>query len=160
EAYCDNWIAQRGLELLEQTPREKPWHLVVNFTGPHAPMDITREMSEWYKDVEFPQPRMSDAERQEATRRFSDETHQSLRRNYSAMVENIDRWVGRYTAALESRGELDHTLIVFASDHGELLGDHGLWAKSSPYHPSVSVPFIACGPGVQRGITSDALVTT
>jgi arylsulfatase A-like enzyme len=44
DAYCDNWVAQNGLKLLRQAPRGKPWHLVVNFTGPHEPLDITGSM--------------------------------------------------------------------------------------------------------------------
>jgi choline-sulfatase len=46
--------------------------------------------------------------------------------------------------------------VVFSSDHGEMLGDHGLWGKSLPFHPSVSVPLVAAGPGVTPGLRSDA----
>jgi arylsulfatase A-like enzyme len=74
------------------------------------------------------------------------------------MVENIDRWVGLYVDELKRRGELDNTIIVFSSDHGEMLGDHDRWGKNVPYDPSLCVPLIVAGPGVKhRG--SDALVS-
>lgn len=81
------------------------------------------------------------------------------RRNYSAMVENIDRWVGTYLDKLEKRGEPSNTLIVFSSDHGEMLGDRDEWGKSKPWHPSASVPLIISGPGVQQGIQNDQPMT-
>ena len=75
------------------------------------------------------------------------------------MVENIDRCVGLYLDLLEERGEMDNTLIVFSSDHGEMLGDHNAWGKGKPLHPSASVPLVISGPGVQQGITLDLPTT-
>ena len=70
------------------------------------------------------------------------------------MIENIDRWIGLYLEVLEKRGDLSNTLIVFSSDHGEMLGDHGRWGKGDPYHPSVSVPLVVSGPKVEQQIVS------
>lgn len=154
EAYCDNWIACNGLALMEQFPADSPWHLVVNFAGPHEPMDVTERIHEWYRGdnpVEFPPPAANDDA-------LDADMHTEIRRNYAAMIENIDRWVGEYLDRLEERNELEDTLIVFASDHGELLGDHGHWGKHSPYRPSVRVPLIVNGPGVTQSGPSDALV--
>ncbi len=78
------------------------------------------------------------------------EHHLRIRQNYAAMLENIDGWTGKYLDMLEQRGELDSTLIVYASDHGEMLGDHGRWGKSVPFHPSANVPLYVAGPGVRR----------
>ena len=75
------------------------------------------------------------------------------------MCENIDRGIGLYLEKLASMGELENTIIVFSSDHGEMLGDHGRWGKSVPYHPSASVPMIVAGPGIRRGAASAALVS-
>ncbi len=151
-AYCDNWIAANGLRLLHQSPPEKPWHLVVNFAGPHNPMDVTKTMQAWYRDVEFPQPNRNT--------QFTKEDHINIRRNYSAMVENIDFWLGVYIEELKRSGEYENTLIVYSSDHGEMLGDHDLWGKQKPYQPSASVPLVASGPDIARGLVSDAPVTT
>ena len=59
----------------------------------------------------------------------------------------------------EKRGESGNTIVVFSSDHGEMLGDHDRWAKQVPYRQSVGVPLLAMGPGVRSGTTSDALVS-
>ena len=152
DAYCDNWIARNGLELMRHFPQGKPWFLAVNFAGPHNPEDVTRDMWERWRDVKFPPPNGTDG--------YSLEVNNDIRRNYSAMVENIDRWVGVYLDELAKRGELENTLVVYSSDHGEMLGDHGLWGKMVPYQPSVGVPLIVAGPGVKQNMVSDALVST
>jgi arylsulfatase len=152
EAYCDNWVANNGLELMKQFPRGKPWYLAVNFTGPHNPEDITPRMERLVRGRAFPQPNGCTV--------CSPETQVLIRENYTAMVENIDRWVGIYLDRLRERGELDNTLVVFCSDHGEMLGDHNAWGKTLPYQPSVSVPLILAGPGVKKLGSSQALVST
>ncbi|MFB3828659.1 MAG: sulfatase [Bryobacteraceae bacterium] len=151
EAYCDNWLAQNGIDLLRAAPKGKPWHLTVNFTGPHEPMDITRSMEARCRGRDFPQPN--------GNTEFPPEKHVAIRQNYAAMIENIDRWVGIYVEELRKRGELENTLIAFSSDHGEMLGDHNAWGKSVPWQPSIGVPLIVAGPGVKSAV-SDALVST
>ncbi|MBT3265840.1 sulfatase-like hydrolase/transferase [Candidatus Poribacteria bacterium] len=143
EDYCDNWIGRNGLNLLDAAPSGTPWFLQVNFAGPHNPWDITAGMRHLYAGIQFPPPTPCAAGDARA--------HQEVRRNYAAMVENIDTWVGRYVTELERRGELDNTVIVFSSDHGEMLGERGRWGKSAPYQPSVGVPLIVAGPGVAPG---------
>ena len=60
---------------------------------------------------------------------------------------------------VEERGELDNTIVVYSSDHGEMLGDHGRWGKSVWYTPSTGVPMIVSGPGIRQNLRSDALVS-
>ena len=155
--YGDNWIASNGLSLLERAPKGSPWLLYVNFAGPHPPMDITTSMERRYRGPDrvidgFPQPH-------DYRGTIVPEHHLRIRQNYAAMIENIDRWVGVYLDTLERRGELDNTIIVYSSDHGEMLGDHGRWGKSVPFHPSANVPLYVAGPGVRAGHRSDALVS-
>jgi len=152
EAYCDNWVAMNGLKLMEEFPKDKPWFLQVNFTGPHTPLDITKRMESLCRGIDFPQPNKCS--------KFSPEQHVAIRQNYSAMVENIDRWVGIYLEELEKRGELNNTLIVYSSDHGEMLWDQNMTGKSKPYQASVGVPLIVWGPGVQKHTVSDIPTTT
>ncbi|MGC8861305.1 MAG: sulfatase family protein [Armatimonadota bacterium] len=152
DAYCDNWIGRNGIELIRNVPEGKPWFLQVNFTGPHPPWDITENMTRLYKGVDFPQPYHG--------RRLSPEQNLAVRRNYSAMITNIDRWLGIYIEELRKRGELDNTLIIYSSDHGEMLNDHGLWGKAVPYQPSVGVPLVIAGPGVQKNMINSSLVST
>ena len=157
EHYLDNFTARTGLDLLERAPEGKPWFLVVNFNGPHPPMDITRRMERQYRGPDrvidaFPQPH-------DYSGPFPEGQHVSIRQNYSAMVENIDGWLGTYQDRLAERGELENTVVVYSSDHGEMLGDHGLWGKSVPYQASAGVPLIMAGPGIVIGERSTALVS-
>ena len=157
EHYLDNFTARTGLDLLGRAPDDRPWFLVVNFNGPHPPMDITRRMERQYRGPDrvidnFPQPH-------DYSGPFPREQHVRIRQNYAAMVENIDRWLGTYQDRLRERGELDSTVVVYSSDHGEMLGDRGLWGKSLPFRASVGVPLTVAGPGISRGVRSDALVS-
>jgi arylsulfatase A-like enzyme len=123
---------------------------VVNFAGPHGPFDVTRTMRSRWEDVEIPPPVDNPDDEGGLV---------SMRRqNYAAMIENIDWHIGSMIAVLRERGELDDTIIVYASDHGEMLGDHGKWGKCLWYTPSASVPLIIAGPGIPPGRVSDALV--
>lgn len=147
-AYCDNYVGRQSIDLLRDAPDDQPWFLQVNFVGPHNPWDVTEEMHSWYRDpdVTFPDPVTPAGE-------LSAEEHQAVRRNYAAMVENIDQWLGDFLDVVDERGESDETIFVFASDHGEMLGDHGYWYKQRPYHASTGVPFVVTGPGVApRGV--------
>ena len=152
DAYCDNWIAGQGLELLRRTPEGKPWFLQVNFNGPHDPWDITERMeAECRQWMGFPRPIGQDGD---------EAGHEAVRQNYSAMVANIDRWVGVFLEELRSRGELDNTLVIYSSDHGEMLGDHGAWGKGRAWQQSVGVPLIVAGLGVREGVVLDGPATT
>jgi arylsulfatase A-like enzyme len=144
DAYCDNWVGNNGLKLMGNFQKGKPWFLQVNFTGPHEPMDITESMLEKMQDAgEYPLPR--------GNSQLSKDQHKAIRRNYSAMVENIDSLVGLFINKIRERGELENTLIVYSSDHGEMLGDRGLWGKKVAYQPSAGVPLIIKGPGIREG---------
>lgn len=144
EAYCDNWIAENAKALLKQAPRNQPWHLVVNFTGPHNPMDITASMED--RSRQYPKPNQSTE--------FDASTHNRIRQNYSVMCENIDSRIGEIIDEVRKRGELANTLIVFSSDHGEMLGDHNRWGKHVPYQASAGIPLIVAGLDTKRGATN------
>jgi arylsulfatase A-like enzyme len=151
DAYCDNWVAANGMRCLKEFPQDRPWHLVVNFVGPHLPFDVTAGMRSRWKDVNLSEPINSNDP--------DTESILARRQNYAAMIENIDDHVGRMIELVAQRGETDNTIIVYASDHGEMLGDHGRWGKSVWYTPSSGVPLIVSGPGIRSGVQSDALVS-
>jgi hypothetical protein len=151
DAYCDNWLSENGLNILRNFSVNQPWHLVVNFTGPHDPMEVTQSMRERWEQVDFP------SAHQNTTMENADLLRN--RQNYAAMIENIDRQVGRFLDLVIERGELDHTLVVYASDHGEMLGDHNRWGKGTWFSPSTCIPLIVCGPRMLNGVASNALVS-
>jgi len=153
-AYCDNWLAERGKTFLRTTfPKDQPWHLVVNFAGPHNPMDVTASMRARWEHVAFPSPRESCQEE------YSLEDHQRIRQNYAAMIENIDRIAGEMVSIVKERGEMDNTMVVYSSDHGEMLGDFGLWGKGTPHDAACRIPLIVAGPGVKERQVSRGLVS-
>ena len=163
EAFEDAYIGRRASEWIETIPDDFPWHLFVSFVGPHDPFDPPAEYAERYRAAGMPsaiedsmdgKPSWVNARRLDMT---PDEiTH--TRRQYCGAIELIDDQVGLILAALERRGMRENTYIFFASDHGEMLGDHGLYTKSLPYEPALRVPLIATGPGIRSWQVSDALV--
>ncbi len=151
-AYADNWIASNGLKLIRSVPKGRPWFIQINFNGPHPPMDITKSMYELWKDKKFPLPR--------AAGNGKKETIEKKRRNYGAMIYNIDSWLKVFQKELIKRNEMENTVIVYCSDHGEMLYQRGLTGKSKPYHPSVCVPLVISGPGIRKNISCKDPVET
>jgi len=103
-------------------------------------------------DVDFPPPHSNDEPDRAGLLRN--------RQNYAAMIENIDRWLGSYLAKLEERGELDNTIVVYSSDHGEMLGDHGIYLKGPFFYDcAIRVPLIVSWPGaIEGGRRSESLI--
>ncbi|MGL1890626.1 MAG: sulfatase-like hydrolase/transferase [Spirochaetaceae bacterium] len=150
DEYCDNWVTNNAIKLIDRAPKKKPLFLQVNFTGPHDPFDITDKMSTWYKDVEFPKP----------FGEFNpDINHNNIRQNYAAMMENIDNNVKKILDHPRIKDELDNTIIVFSSDHGDMLGDHGVYEKHLPYNGSTHVPMFISGKDISKGQNIEAPIS-
>ena len=132
EDYCDNWITGHGQDMIRDFPVDKPWFLQVNFACPHDPWDVTVSMKEQYKNRTYPP----------AAEHTLAEDNNGIRQNYAAMLENIDRNVGLLIDAVQARGDLENTIIIYSSDHGELLGDHNQYGKSKPEQGSIHVPLV------------------
>ncbi len=145
----DDYCGERACGLLRSFPRNAPWFLQISWGSAHPPFDAAEELVERYRGVDFSLPVDSPDD-------VTD--HQAVRRQYAAMIEGMDEWIGRVLAEVEGRGELDNTMVVFTADHGEMLGDHNCWNKGQPLDPSVHVPLVVSGPGVRCGERSDALV--
>ena len=162
--------------------RARPFFLFASFPDPHHPFDPPRALAEKHQARTLPPP-IGDAGDLETRpphylAHFRGGWHRrgpvpeehpagpdavtvhNRRANTFAMVELIDRGVGMILDALEETGLRDDTLVIFTSDHGELLGDHGLWYKGPFYYEGLlGVPLLVSGPGVEPGVT-DALVST
>ncbi len=132
ELYADNWIGSRACTLIRNAPKDKPWFIQVNFSGPHDPWDVTEEMREAVKDRDLPA----------AAACTRPEQNKDIRRNYAAMIENIDSLIGDILDTLDETGIRNNTVVIYTSDHGEMMGDHDLYGKSKPEEGSVHIPLV------------------
>lgn len=134
----------------------------MSFVGPHDPFDPPTEWADRFRNVELPGAIPAGAAGKPGTVaaspwRMSEAQIAAARRQYTAAVGLIDAQVGEILAAVEERGFGASTIVVITSDHGEMLGDHGLFQKSVPYESAMRVPLVVAGPGVAPGV-SDALI--
>ncbi|MEJ5945970.1 sulfatase-like hydrolase/transferase [Pseudokineococcus basanitobsidens] len=161
-------------------PTGQPFFLQVGFPGPHPPYDPTPGVLERYADRDVPMPHRTPEDLaaqpralQELRRQHEDNDHDAVvhledpseeqmrrqRRHYLANVTMLDEQVGLLRAELERLGVLDDTVVVFTSDHGDCLNDHGHSQKWTMYDPSVRVPALVRGPGVVAGQEVDGLTS-
>lgn len=163
DAFEDSYIGTRAADWIEKVPDDFPWHLFVSFAGPHDPFDPPTEYAERYRGAEMPEPIPPQPQGKPnayaAKQKGLEPAEIAVtRRQYCAAIELIDHQVGLMLDALEQRGQLDSTLIVFASDHGEMLGDHGQYTKNVAYESALHVPLLIAGPGIPNGKVSGTLV--
>ncbi|MEM0945415.1 MAG: sulfatase-like hydrolase/transferase, partial [Pseudomonadota bacterium] len=154
-AATEAWLAARG---------PAPWCAFVSLVSPHFPLTAPAEFYGMYDPAEMPLPiaydpeaRANHPEIKHLTGLFDYDIHfdqQKLREAkaaYFGLTSFMDHCVGRVLAALEASGQADETLVLYTSDHGEMLGDHGLWTKQVMYEASAGVPMILAGPGIAAG---------
>jgi len=143
-------------------PPETPLLLMVSLQQPHFPLLADRDLYDYYHDrvpVFTGQPR-PDLAALNVGRIGEDDgiREEDIRRAtaaYYAMVEKTDERLGRVVRALEETGQdLDDWIVVFASDHGDMLGQHGLWEKRKFYDGSARVPLFFRAPGLAPGINT------
>ena len=123
--------------------REKPFSLFVSYNPPHMPFDeVPPQYLELYADLTSEQllnrPNVKPDSRGQAIEHV---------RNYFAAISGIDEQFGRILQALDEAGLKENTIVIFTSDHGEMMGSHGLMGKSVWYDESFLVPFIIRWPG-------------
>lgn len=163
EAFEDAFIGRKATEWIRDVPETHPWMMFVNFVGPHSPFDPPTEYADRYRKAEMPDvvPTVMDGKPEWVRQRdhgFDREAVVAAQRQYCGAIEAIDDQVGEMLDALAERGMMDNTYIIFSSDHGEMLGDFGLYAKFVAYEGSLRVPLVVSGPGIEGGRVVDALV--
>ncbi len=164
------WATDRAIEFVTQD-RSGPWMLSVNVYDPHPPFIPPRSYADRFDRDRMPGPYFRDSDLASQARlaeidfqtlsahpdTFDGQRVQAL---YYAMIAQVDDQLGRLLDCLDATGQRDDTLVIFTSDHGESLGDHGLLYKGCRFYEGlVRVPLIFRWPGhVQAGVKSDALV--
>jgi arylsulfatase A-like enzyme len=152
-----HWTVDRSIDFLETRDPTRPFFLWTSFAKPHPPFDPCRNYWELYRDAEVPAPVHGDwsadatsipAGLLEPTLklnmlpRLSEAQIRDARRAYYACITQIDYNLGILLARLREMDLFRRTLILFTSDHGEMLGDHHLGAKTIPHEGSARVPLI------------------
>nr|WP_325302088.1 sulfatase-like hydrolase/transferase [uncultured Dysosmobacter sp.] len=174
EEYYDVYVGREGRSYLESYTGDAPWFCHVSFGGPHEPWDTPKPYADLYDGQDMPEPlpiveeSAEDRPRGEYDRlmakekvRCDREMAAKLRADYSGSVTLIDEQIGGLFQAIRDRGEWDHTVVLFVSDHEEMNGDHGLVHKRSFFRPAINIPLILRTPETAKhgGAFSDALVS-
>ncbi len=150
----------------------KPWCYYVGFTAPHPAFVAGRRYWEAYPLNEVDLPVIPDRYLENQHLMFQELRHfkriatpiperriREARAGYYGLVTELDDHIGRIWQALDDSGELDRTIFVYTSDHGEALGDHGLWLKNNLLDPAARVPLVMVGPGIPQGRRIDRVAS-
>ncbi len=163
--------AEQKLYDLSRGKEQRPWALTVSFTHPHDPYVARREFWDLYEDCEHLMPEVGpipyddqDAHSQrilDANDRknfdISDADIRRSRRAYFANISYLDQKVGGILDVLERTQQ--EAIVVFVSDHGDMLGERGMWFKMSFLEGSARVPLMICAPGMEPGLITDPVST-
>ncbi|MBC6439221.1 MAG: sulfatase-like hydrolase/transferase [Rhodospirillales bacterium] len=163
ELSCD-WLTDVAPKL------DQPWTLFCSFVAPHHPIVAPNEFYDLHDRDRIDMARLrAEGERPDHPvidvlrivwnydDHVRDEEHiREIRLSYYGYVSFLDHNIGRVLDALEASGQAENTLIIYTSDHGEMLGNHGMWAKMNMYEESSAIPLIAAGPGIPSGARCDA----
>ena len=155
---CD-WLNNK-----RNTGGDKSWTLFVSWLRPHYPLTCPPGFYDLYPIDKMGKARFTEPQRQpkhpvvQTIRRnfnydsyFTPETRQIARASYYGLCSFLDYQVGQVITALEASGQLDNTLVIYTSDHGDHNGDRGLWTKMTLYDESTAVPMIIAGPKIPKG---------
>ncbi len=161
------WLIDRGRDRAHGS--EVPFCMVASFIHPHDPYVAQPEWWDLYDDddVDMPEFTLSPEDQDPFSRRVMDGieasyvplTHEEVRRARRAYLANVsffDSQVGKIVKTLKDIGELDNTIVIVTADHGDMLGERGLWYKMNFFEYSARVPLIMSGPGVAKGRAPNA----
>jgi choline-sulfatase len=148
---------------------ERPFAMLVSFTHPHDPYAARKTYWDLYRDEDIDLPSVSKMHRSALdphSQRLYDVSAmddytvteadiRAARHGYYANISYVDDLIGQLLDTLKTTGQIDNTVILFTSDHGDFLGERGLWYKMSYLEPSAHIPLIIWGRGVKKGRIAD-----
>ena len=164
-------VSDKAKEFLSEEKDNQPWACFVSVIEPHDPFISTKKFYDMYENIELNLPKsfnddFSDKPNiykrgQKVFENMTKQDHIESIRNYYAMITEIDYEYGKIVDLLEEKGELDNTIIIFTSDHGEALSSHGIYAKNlAAFEEIYRIPMIISGPGIKKDKLSDDLVSS
>ena len=170
ELHQTTWASEMAIEFITR-PRQAPWLLSVNIYDPHPPFIPPRTYADRFDPDDMPGPHfresdliqqgaLKDIDFQGEAKRPEERDARTIQALYYAMIAQIDDQFARIVDVLEETGQRENTVIVFTTDHGEALGDHGLLEKGCRFYEGlVRVPLVFSFPGrFVSDLRSDALV--
>ncbi len=154
------WIGDKSIEFIEEnSTAENPWMMFSSFIHPHPPFTPPKPWHKLYRGPKMPLPKVPDdsekmytyINRHQNRYKYRDQgidknLVRGIKAFYYATISFVDYQVGRILESLEKSGQLDNTLIIFTSDHGEYLGDYNCFGKRSMHDASSKVPMIVRNP--------------
>ena len=152
------WVTDRAIDFLRRRDREMPFFLTLSYVRPHPPLDAPEPFFALYRGRDLTQPKMGDWADMEALQRsgryfdsytgpVDDKLKREAQIGYYACISQVDYEYGRLREAMYTYNlDRSNTIVMFISDHGELLCDHALFRKSLPYKGSAFVPFVLSAP--------------
>lgn len=160
----DEEVTSAAIDFLRRRKDRLPFCAVVGFVLPHSPYICHQRDWDYYQDrVTVPDPPPGTLENLhpavKAWREGRGIAHLSRsevrrgRAGYYGLISQVDRQVGRILEALRQSGNMENTVVIYTSDHGDMAGENGMWWKSNFYEASVRVPLIVAWPGVVRPAT-------
>lgn len=164
--HFSNWVADRTIDLIDNCDEDRPFFIWANFIHPHQPLTPPQFYYDKYMGMDLPEPVVGDWARvfDQPQRGLNPEpwrisvepeVTKQMRAAYYGCIEHIDHQIAR----MIWHGMLPkNTVVAFASDHGEMLGDHQWLRKRNPFEPSARVPFLVRFPesyGIQSGQVID-----
>jgi len=167
--HLDSYTGQTAVNWIRNYSEDKPFYLQLLFPGPHDPFDSPTEYRAMYRPEDMPvgimdrptepiPPYVDFVLRWSGLDGMTEKQKQIMRVHYYAKVTLIDDAIGRVLRALEERGLMDNTWIIYTSDHGEMLGDHFMSHKIVFYEGALNIPCIIRPPGGIKGWKSSALI--
>jgi choline-sulfatase len=152
------FTAERAIFDIARSNAKRPFLLVASFTHPHDPFAVPRRYWDLYReeDIEMPSPAPEPIDPHSRRLRHvcamdaepvSETQVRDARRAYFGAISYVDDNLGRLTQALRSSGLSEDTIVILLSDHGEMLGERGLWYKMSFFEGASRVPLIVASPG-------------
>ena len=138
------FVATKTVEFINEH-KDENFFCIAGFYAPHTPLNPPKRFVDMYDPADMPLPFMNEGENKLG---LSDNDWRKVKQYYYALTSHVDDQIGRIIAALEKNSILEDTIIVFTSDHGEHLGDHGRIQKGAPGLDSCAhVPLLISWPG-------------
>ncbi len=174
EYHFTHWAAARTIDFINQHDENQPFFCMMSVFDPHNPYeDYPLDMLALVADERIPKPLFYESDHKRPyginqeerhsylgnCNSFSEEDFRKMRCGYFTSIALIDLEVGRVLTVLAESGQADNTLVIFTSDHGDMLGDHRLLVKGAFFYDACTkVPLIMRWPQSQHGLRTSALV--